>query len=177
MTTGETWTFERLTEADWSRLWEWLNRPHVAARWGGPITLDRVRAKYRPRLGVGSPVTPYFARLDGVPVGFIQSYWATQVGDEWPEERDPGVVGIDQFLADDQRLDRGLGTEMVRQFVTRLFEDRRVTRIQTDPSPDNDRAIRCYETAGFRRHGLVAKRDGPALLMGVDRNSDVVRGD
>lgn len=156
--------FRPLTEADLTLLWEWLNRPHVTVRWGGPVTLEQVQAKYRPRLG-GGPVTPYLACLDGVPVGFIQSYWATQVADEWPQERDPGVMGIDQFLADGERLDRGLGTEMVRQFVSRLFQDPRVTRIQTDPSPDNARAIRCYEKAGFRRQSFVASRDGPALLM------------
>lgn len=162
--------FQPLREPDLVLLWAWLNRPHVAARWGGPITLERVQAKYRPRLTGGGPVTPYLACLDGVPVGFIQSYWATQVPGEWPEERDPGVMGIDQFLADGERLDRGLGTQMVRQFVIRLLEDPRVTRIQTDPSPDNARAIRCYEKAGFRPHGLVATRDGPALLMRINRS-------
>ena len=60
-------------------------------------------------------------------------------------------MGIDLFLADAGRLNQGLGTEMVRQFVARLFEDPRVTRVQTDPSPDNPRAIRCYEKAGFSR--------------------------
>ena len=58
-------------------------------------------------------------------------------------------MGIDLFLADAGRLNQGLGTEMVRQFVARLFEDPRVTRVQTDQSPDNPRAIRCYEKAGF----------------------------
>jgi RimJ/RimL family protein N-acetyltransferase len=105
-----------------------MNRPHVAARWVGPITLERVQAKYRPRLA-GGPVRPYLACLNDVPVGFIQSYWATQVAAEWPEERDPGVMGIDLFLADAGRLNQGLGTEMVRQFVARLFEDPRVTEI------------------------------------------------
>jgi RimJ/RimL family protein N-acetyltransferase len=160
--------FRPLTEADLPRLWEWMNRPHVATRWVGPITLERVQAKYRPRLG-GGPVRPYLARLADVPVGFIQSYWATQVPDEWPEERDPGVMGIDQFLADPEKLNQGLGTEMVRQFVAHLFEDPRVTRVQTDPSPDNSRAIRCYEKAGFRRQGLMTTRDGPVLLMVITR--------
>ncbi len=161
--------FRPLTEADLPRLWEWMNRPHVAARWVGPMTIERVQAKYRPRLA-GGPVRAYLAYLNDVPVGFIQSYWATQVADEWPEERDPGVMGIDQFLADARRLNQGLGTEMVRQFVARLFEDPRVTRVQTDPRPDNLRAIRCYEKAGFRRQGLVMTCDGPVLLMTISRS-------
>jgi hypothetical protein len=72
----------------------------------GPVTLEQVQVKYRPRLH-GGAVTPYLAYLDGVPVGFIQSYWATQVPHEWPDERDPGVMGIDRFLSDSDRLNRG----------------------------------------------------------------------
>jgi aminoglycoside 6'-N-acetyltransferase-1b len=53
----------------------------------------------------------------------------------------------------------------VRAFVDHLFADRRVTRIQTDPSPDNPRAVRCYEKAGFRIDRQITTPDGPAVLM------------
>ena len=67
-------------------------------------------------------------------------------------------------------LGRGLGTRMVKAFVALLFADPAVTRIQTDPAPDNLRAIRCYEKAGFRPLGDIATPDGPALLMVQDRS-------
>jgi len=35
----------------------------------------------------------------------------------------------------------------------------------TDPDPDNTRAIRAYEKAGFRRDRLADTPDGPVLLM------------
>jgi len=35
----------------------------------------------------------------------------------------------------------------------------------TDPDPDNPRAIRAYEKAGFVRERLVDTPDGVALLM------------
>jgi len=54
---------------------------------------------------------------------------------------------------------------MVRAFVQRLFADPAVTRIQTDPSPVNRRAIRCYEKAGFHRVKIVTTPDGPAVYM------------
>ncbi|MDM4436862.1 GNAT family N-acetyltransferase, partial [Klebsiella oxytoca] len=38
-------------------------------------------------------------------------------------------------------------------------------KIQTDPSPSNLRAIRCYEKAGFERQGTVTTPDGPAVYM------------
>ena len=40
----------------------------------------------------------------------------------------------------------------------------KVTKIQTDPSPSNLRAIRCYEKRGLRA-GTVTTPDGPAVYM------------
>lgn len=162
--------FQRLTEADIPTLAEWLNRPHIAEWWGACKSIDEVRSKYLPRLEDGSAAVPYFASLDGVPIGYIQSYVAAATGDGWwPDEHDPGVRGIDQFLADEQRLGQGLGTQMVSQFVQFLFEDPAVTRIQADPSPTNAQAIRCYEKAGFRRVGPITTPDGAAELMMIER--------
>lgn len=36
---------------------------------------------------------------------------------------------------------------------------------ETDPSPDNPRAIRCYEKAGFVQQDVIATPDGPAVYM------------
>lgn len=85
------------------------------------------------------------------------------------------MLGIDQFLADPDRLDQGLGTAMVRDFTAWLFEDPEVTEIRLDPRPDNARAIRCYEKAGFRQVGPITTPDGPAVLMVLPRHA--LRGD
>ena len=107
----------------------------------------------------------------GNPVGFIQSYVAAESGGGWwPDVHDPGVLGIDQFLADGSQLSRGLGTGMIRAFVAYLFANPKVTRVQADPSPDNVRAIRSYEKAGFHRLGEVDTPDGTALLMVRERD-------
>lgn len=109
---------------------------------------------------------PRIALLSGEPIGFIQSYVAMGSGDGWwEEETDPGTRGIDQFLANAAQLGQGLGSAMVDAFVARLFAVPTVTRIQTDPSPRNERAIRSYRRAGFVAQGEVVTPDGPALLM------------
>lgn len=43
--------------------------------------------------------------------------------------------------------------------------DPAVTQVQTDPSPDNVRAIRSYQRAGFVIEAEIITPDGPALLM------------
>ena len=146
-----------LTAADLPLVATWLARPHVAEWWDGPIALE---PGLRQRLAV----------LDGDPIGYLQSYQAVAChGDGWwLEITDPGVHGIDQFLAGADKLGQGLGPQMVQLFVSELFADPRVTRVQVDPSPDNARAIRCYEKAGFRRVRQIVTPDGPALLMHCD---------
>ena len=102
----------------------------------------------------------------GQPAGFIQSYHVMGSGGGWWEdETDPGARGIDQLLADAGRLGRGLGSAMIASFVAKLFTDPAVSKVQTDPSPDNARAIHAYLRAGFRPQRELVTPDGPALLM------------
>ncbi|MCU0552189.1 MAG: acetyltransferase [Leptolyngbya sp. Prado105] len=55
-------------------------------------------------------------------------------------------------------------------FVDWLFQDPAVTKIQTDPAPENDRAIRCYRQVGFVGIGEVITSDGSALPMVKERS-------
>lgn len=155
-------------------LHDWLNRPHIVEWWGGEAarpTLDEVLDEYRPEALAQHGVTPYIALLGDAPIGYAQSYVAMGSGDGWWEgETDPGVRGIDQSLAHAEQLGKGLGTELVRALVRRLFADPAVTAIQTDPAPHNARAIRCYEKAGFRQVDTILTPDGPARYMIQTRN-------
>lgn len=164
-------TFEPLAEADLPRLHEWLNRPHLIEHWGPPPSLAAVRDKYLPRTTTSSSDRPYVAYLGDRPVGYVQSYVAVETADGWwTGQHDPTVLGVDLFLADPNDLDRGLGTAMVCQFVRFLFDTPSVSRIQVDPSPENGRAIRCYEKAGFKHEGPISTPDGAAVLMVIERD-------
>jgi AacA4 family aminoglycoside N(6')-acetyltransferase len=162
-------TLRLMTEGDLPMPHDWLNRPHIV-QWGGGEearpTLAEVREHYLPRVLAQEPVTPYIVMLDEKPIGYAQSYVALGSGDGWWEdETDPGVRGIDQSLANADQLGKGLGTKLVRSLVELLFADPAVTKIQTDPSPDNLRAIRCYEKAGFAREKTITTPYGPAIYM------------
>jgi AacA4 family aminoglycoside N(6')-acetyltransferase len=162
-------TLRLMTEHDLPMLHDWLNRPHIVEWWGGEDerpTLDEVLEHYLPRVMAEESVTPYIAMLGEEPIGYAQSYVALGSGDGWWEdETDPGVRGIDQSLANPAQLNKGLGTILVRTLVETLFADPAVTKIQTDPSPSNSRAIRCYEKAGFVQQGVITTPDGPAVYM------------
>jgi AacA4 family aminoglycoside N(6')-acetyltransferase len=162
-------TLRLMTEQDIPMLHDWLNRPHIVQWWGGEekrLTLEQTAAQYMPSVMAQDRVTPYIAMLGDQPIGYAQSYVVLGSGDGWwEEETDPGVRGIDQSLADAQLLGKGLGTQMVSALVSLLFSDPAVTKIRTDPAPNNLRAIRCYEKAGFRRIKTIVTPDGPALYM------------
>ena len=158
-----------MTEHDLPMLHDWLNRSHIVEWWGGEEerpTFDEVLEHYLPRVMAQESVTPYIAMLDEEPIGYAQSYVALGSGDGWWEdETDPGVRGIDQSLANPTQLNKGLGTKLVRALVELLFSDSAVTKIQTDPAPNNHRAVRCYEKAGFVQQKIVTTPDGPAVYM------------
>ena len=132
--------------------------------------MEELREEYLPQVEDASAAECYLAYVDDVAVGLIESYIAMHSGDGWwPDERDPGVRGVDLFVADERRLSEGLGARMLKEFAALLFEDAAVTKIQGDPAIDNPRAIRCCEKAGFVRRGAIETPDGEAMLMVLER--------
>jgi RimJ/RimL family protein N-acetyltransferase len=162
--------FRPLAETDLAQLRAWLLRPHVAQWWGTAESIEELRTDYLPAVRSANTTHAYIVQTQGVPIGFLQCYVVMGSGGGWWEaETDPGARGIDQFLADPHRLNAGLGRTMLRAFIEQLFADPVVTSVQTDPSPDNARAIRCYTAAGFAPIATVQTPDGPALLMRCQR--------
>lgn len=154
--------FRPMTPDDYPLLLDWLQRPHVKEWWDdGDDTLAKVAAHYsdpdaeRFILLYRDPARP----AEGRPIGYFQSY-----------QEDEGVVGIDQFIGDADLLNRGLGTAAVRAFLQLVIARQNPRRIILDPEPENARAIRCYEKAGFRHYETVLTEDGKrAYMMKIDR--------
>lgn len=170
--TNSPWQFRPLGATDRPMFADWRARPHVTEWWGAADPMAEVAEFYAASITGTVPHWCYIAKLHGEATEFIQSYTPTAFHDDgwWLDEHDPTLRGIDQFLANARQLGYGLGTAMVRAFVAQLFgNDPTITRIQTDPSPLNARAIRCYEKAGFRGHAEVETPDGRAWLMYCDR--------
>jgi RimJ/RimL family protein N-acetyltransferase len=172
-------SFRALAEADLPMLHDWLSRPHVVEWWEPATTLEAVREDYMPRLApqavrpLDAPagVAQYLAYEGDTPFAFVQAYrvMAHQADGWWLDETDPFALGTDQFIGLGDRLGQGLGTRLLKAFIRFLFADPRVTSVQTDPSPENARAIAAYRKAGFRDVGVVETLDGPALLMRITR--------
>ena len=110
---------------------------------------------------------PLIVELDGRPIAYIQSY-DPHLEDGHPYQDQPfGTLGMDITIGIPDLVGKGHGSAIVRQFVDMLFEEG-APRVIIDPHPDNRRAIRAYEKAGFVAFDTRTTIYGPALMMARD---------
>lgn len=159
-----TIAFRGLEEADLPLLLKWLQRPHVLEWWDeGEDAIEKVREAYGPEKGIGRYIATLSVpgRFEQMPFGFFQHY---RVDDD--------TVSIDQFMGVPELVGKGLGTVSVRRFTEMIFTEIAPRRIILDPAPDNFRAIRCYEKAGFRHFKTEAGVNGdPAYYMELTKDA------
>jgi aminoglycoside 6'-N-acetyltransferase len=118
-------------------------------------------------------VEPLIVELDGRPIAYLQSY-DPHLEDDHPYADQPcGSLGIDLAIGPPELVGVGHGSAIVRQFVDALFEEG-APRVIIDPNPNNARAIRAYEKAGFRPIGRRQSQYGDVVLMAVDAAVDDV---
>lgn len=132
-----------LAEGDVERIVELGADPEVARWWPG-LTPEHVRQKAR---GEDEGVVCWAIVAEGEVAGLIQHY-------EELEDPDYRHAGMDIFLGTPFQ-NRGLGTDAIRTLGRHLVRGLGHHRLVIDPDAENERAIRCYEKAGFRRVGVM----------------------
>jgi aminoglycoside 6'-N-acetyltransferase len=156
----------------------WLNEPHMRQWWGDPEEeLGFIRDMVEGR----DTTRPFLILLDGAPVGYIQ-YWfighhqnESWIRDHpWLAELPSDAVGIDLSIGDEARRSQGIGSGALSALVKRLKAEGHQTII-IDPDPDNKRAVRAYEKAGFRSIPHLEGRTGDALIMQHQSNSEEIK--
>jgi len=121
--------------------------PEVALRW--------YDVEAEPDWPFDEPDSTGFAIVhEGRVAGFVQYY----------EENEPHYrhAGID-ILVDPSLHSRGLGRAAIATLAAHLIDDRGHHRLVIDPAADNEAAIRCYSSVGFRPVGILRQQE---------RNSD-----
>lgn len=159
-------SFKPLQENDLELLCKWLDKPHVKEWWDDGLSQDEIKETYRKRIG-DETVVPFIVYLDGNSIGFIQYYHANKVGEGWWPDEIEGTVGIDQFIGEEKYINRGYGTQMIQEFIKKLFQNPSIKKIITDVKPNNLRAINCYKKAGFKFVKELMTPDGLAFLMEI----------
>ncbi len=156
--------FEPLSETHFPLLEKWLASPHVKGTWDSANSLVEVKKKYGDKIE-SLHQCAYIVFKEGAAFAYIQSYQASKAGAGWWEEEPQTTAGIDLFIGDESFLGQGLGAEVAKRFSDWLLSFPHIKKVIADPKPNNERAIHCYEKAGFKRIKEVETPDGKALLM------------
>lgn len=157
------YTFRAVEDDDLELLASWLREPHVAEWWGDP---DAALAEIRESMESDS-VEPLIVELGGRPIAYLQSY-DPHLEDDHPYADQPfGTLGLDLSIGVADLIGIGHGSAILSRFAEELFEEG-APRLIIDPHPDNARAIRAYEKAGFTKIDLRHSIYGPAVLMAMD---------
>lgn len=153
----QTLEFLPLTRNDFALLRRWLLTPHVREWWRDEPTEQYVEQQYGPVVDGTDPTRAFTIRLDGVPIGLIQSYrhvdepdWDRLVGV-------PDAAGIDYLIGAPEHCGRGVGTAVLAEFA-KLVLDRYpdIATVVAAPQRDNRASCRALEKAGFT---LLETRD------------------
>jgi aminoglycoside 6'-N-acetyltransferase len=98
------------------------------------------------------PTDMFLIKMDGRPIGVIQSYRVDSYPDyvaELGELREP-AFSIDLFIGEPELIGKGHGTALLREFVRQGLDRYGVDYCVIGPTRSNVAAIRSYEKAGFR---------------------------
>ncbi len=131
-------------EDDLEELERIVTSPGGADWWG--IVGDREKLRRDLRCDDEDDSAAFTIEIDGEVAGWL-GIW---------EENEPGYryAGLDIMLAAEVR-GRGIGPEALRAAIRWLINTRGHHRLTIDPARANERAIRAYESVGFRPVGVM----------------------
>ncbi len=157
-----TYSFQPLRPADVDTVNGWIARPHVAEWW---LEAGGASSFIDPADFDDPDFRMWLVLYDGRPFAYAQDYDPKLYPDHYFYDRPAPVRGIDQFIGEPDMMGQGHGQAFIRQRLAELFAEGAAV-VVTDPHPDNARAIRAYEKAGFVRYGEADHpKYGPAVLM------------
>lgn len=155
-------------EQDVHHLYRWLSDEDVR-RWydEGEHSLENYRQMFAPE----SHNHQFIIEIAGEPVGYIQAY---RLSDEPEYSRQIGLahdaVSLDILLGESTFRGRGWGSVVLREALDRIvFGDTTADYACINPDPENIRAIRSYEKAGFRGDRVVWVEDDLPQNTGHER--------
>lgn len=146
--------FKPLEKNDMSLFLTWAKKPHVRDTWfqEGYENID----KYQQKIEGNGYDYSFIIYLNDTPIGYIQTsdLYAYKIKCQNLKgvftNEEPGTFCLDLFIGEEDYLNKGYGTEIVKAFIDKLFKDFNAKKILIDPACSNKRAIRCYEKAGFK---------------------------
>jgi len=148
--------FREITPEDFPLMLEWLLKEHIKQWWNdGDDTLEKVVLHYGEKFDDVERFILFEVKDDiEKSIGYFQYYPVPN-----------GSIGIDQFIGEEDYVDKGVGEAAIKLFINLIVDRQNPTSIILDPSPDNKRAVRCYEKVGFKYYETKRTEDGSLAYM------------
>jgi aminoglycoside 6'-N-acetyltransferase len=159
---GVAITFERLGRQHFDLLGRWLAEPHVARWWNHDPSPQAIEADFGDTIDGVEAAKDFVALVDGEPIGVIQfcffhdfPEYVAEMAEVYPVDIDAAT--IDYLIGEPDLVGKGVGTEMIRAFVSRIWIDEpAVGHVVVPVNSANVASWRALLKAGFR---LVARGD------------------
>jgi RimJ/RimL family protein N-acetyltransferase len=150
-------SFRPLSEEDIPLMHRWFNEPHVQEFYSlRSWTMEEVRQKLAPILSGEKKVKGELIVIDGVPVGYLQSYPVSEhpwPGQDLPEGFVEKAIGLDLFIGEKEHVGKGYGSQAVRQFISKF------PYCVVDPDEKNQASICLFERCGFHFHKEIEMKN------------------
>ena len=164
-------SFRPVGAADLDLLARWMEKPHWREWWGDPEEeLGHIRDMVEGR----DTTRPFLILVDGEPAGYIQYWFVGHFQNEswvkdhpWLRRLRSEAIGVDLSIGRAEDLSRGIGSAALKAFLAMLRGEGYETII-IDPDPENGRAVRAYQKAGFRPIPELEGKTPGVLLMKHD---------
>lgn len=173
--------FRILEEKDFPQMHVWLNTDFVKQFFKNPSTMDDIKKEYEPYITGEDPTTPYIIMIDGVDIGYIQTYYYSDYCDNYYEElnADKYSAGVDLFIGHKDYIHKGYGTHIMQAFIKKyVFINPKTVNVIITPEPGNLIAIKVYEKVGFRWYKTIKTPKGEfEYLMSLSRENFNVRSE
>ncbi len=172
-------SFRPIEPGDVTNLVRWQRDPDVTRwYWNVPGQTDEELTRKWTRRASGvdtsddSKTDRFIIVVDGSDIGEIQVARLDDYPSVAVEVGIPNAVSVDIFIGEPEWRDKGVGSTAVRQFGDQIvFTNPEIETCTIDPEPENRRAIRSYEKAGFTyvRTYHSEESDVDVYLMRRDR--------
>ena len=176
-----SFSFRPLARTDFALLRHWLLQPHVQRWWADDPSPEALESDYGGTIDGTEPCDVFIACRDGEPFGLAQrlrlAAYPEYVRDLQALLDVPAFAGsIDYLVGEEATTGRGLGTQMLRAFVDRLWlDDPECSTLLVPVHTQNVASWRALENIGFVRAATgELEPDNPAdsrdhYVMRLDR--------
>ncbi len=155
-------------EQDLARIHDWMNQPHVIPFWKLNFSQDKMKAHLEKALA-DTHQTLYIGLLNGVPMSYWESYWATEdiVGNYYPV--DANDQGIHLLIGPPEFLGQGYALPLLRAMTAFQFQQPATQKVVTEPDIRNHKMIHIFKRCGFSFQKAIDLPDKQGAFMVCDR--------